>query len=95
MTTKEVLIVAFVALVTGILIVHYAVWLESSQDDEAQPQPSTVSTVEDSRPIHSQPTTELNEMIEQVKQLHHPNAPITVTFWLNVPGKQNTLDSGG
>ncbi len=91
MTTKEILIAAFVALVTGILIVHYTVWLESSQDEEAQP--STVSTVEDSRPTPSEPTTELNDMIEQVKQLHHPNAPITVTFWLNVPGKIHfTLD---
>jgi hypothetical protein len=101
MTTKEILIAAFVALVTGILIAHYTVWLESSQDDDVQPstvatlessqdddaQPSTVATVQDSRPIYSEPTTELNEMNAQVKQLQHPNAPIIVSFWLNDPGK--------
>ncbi|RKZ74208.1 MAG: hypothetical protein DRR19_30305 [Candidatus Parabeggiatoa sp. nov. 1] len=106
MGIKEILIATVIALITGVVIVHYEYYqFGASEENGTQPQPpqstiSNVSNVSDA----AQPPSPIQPVVpapsappdrrKQLQQLHHPNnATITVTFWLNLPGKtQLTVD---
>ncbi|HDN25650.1 MAG TPA: DUF4384 domain-containing protein [Thioploca sp.] len=105
MGIKEILIAAVIALITGVItgvvIVHYEYYqFGASEENGTQLQPP-LSTVSDAakpplpiRPVESAPKIAPPDRREQLQQLHHANnATITVTFWLNLPGKtQLTVD---
>lgn len=100
MTIKEILIAFLLALLTGILIVHYEKFIDALQDNDAQssetkptnvsisPQPPPIAPPLLSAPIAKPPTTMTdNPVVTHLKKLQIPNALLTVQFWLDTPGK--------
>ncbi|OQY52857.1 MAG: hypothetical protein B6247_16195 [Candidatus Parabeggiatoa sp. nov. 2] len=96
MNFKEMLLLVIiipiiVSILTGIIIVHYedmVVGYDDSPQPETQPPPQPHPNPEASVTTSEPPTlTKPENTTAQLKQLHNPKAPWTVTFWLDSPGK--------
>ncbi len=88
MTLKEIIITSIIAsilaLITGIILVHYEKRIDASQDT-AQPVVLTApSSPQPSTPVPKLPITD-HPLITRLKALEIPNPTITVALWFNNP----------
>ena len=88
MTLKEIIITSLIAsilaLITGIILVHYEKRIDASQDT-AQPVVLTApSSPQPSTPVPKLPIT-AHPLITRLKALEIPNPTITVALWFNNP----------
>jgi hypothetical protein len=98
MTTKEFLLTALVALIIGIVLVHYEDFIEALQYNDSPPEPPSVSltpsvdTTAPSPPLVTPPETTKNQpnpVLTQLKTLAILEAAVTVSFWLESPDKKH------
>ncbi|RKZ70299.1 MAG: hypothetical protein DRR19_33455 [Candidatus Parabeggiatoa sp. nov. 1] len=98
MTTKEIVFTSIVALIIGIILVHYEDFINTPpQSNDLPPQPPSVSptpNVDETTPLPSivtpppeTVTNQPNPIITQLKELLIPEAAVTVAFWLDAPDK--------
>jgi DNA gyrase/topoisomerase IV subunit A len=99
MTTKEFLLTAIVALIIGIILVHYEDFINALRDNDSAPEPPLVSltpsvdTTAPSPPIVTPPPKitkkQPNLILTQLKTLVIHEAAVTVSFWLESPDKKH------
>ena len=88
MNLKEIIITSLIAsilaLITGIILVHYEKRIDISQDTAQTVVSSAPSSHQPSTPVPKPPTTD-HPLSRRLKALEIPNPSITVTLWFNNP----------